>query len=82
MGHLAHYVGSPNRYALSAFYALHVWAWKSNPKGTFADFNPRVSCAAYAPDGPAVAAANHVHGGGSTPGGASGPEPRGSGIKR
>jgi hypothetical protein len=82
LGHLAHYVGSPNRYALSAFYELHVWAWKSNPKGTFADFNPRVSCAAYAPDGPAVAAANHVHGGGSTSGRASGSPPHGSRIER
>lgn len=23
---------------------LHVWAWKDNPRGTFAPFNPRVSC--------------------------------------
>jgi hypothetical protein len=22
----------------------HVWAWRENPHGTFADFNPRVSC--------------------------------------
>lgn len=25
-------------------WALHVWAWKNNPNGMFADFNPRVSC--------------------------------------
>lgn len=25
-------------------YALHVWAWKNNPSGTFASWNPRVSC--------------------------------------
>jgi hypothetical protein len=36
--------GSPNRYGLPAFYELHVWAWRDNPKGTFADMNPRVSC--------------------------------------
>ena len=44
MGHLAQHVGSPNRYALNAFYELHVWAWRENPHGTFTDFNPRVSC--------------------------------------
>lgn len=38
------YVSSPNRYALPAFYELHVWAWRDNPKGTFVDWNPRVSC--------------------------------------
>lgn len=25
-------------------YALHVWLWKENPKGLFADWNPRVHC--------------------------------------
>lgn len=25
-------------------YALHVWAWKRNPSGVFASWNPRVSC--------------------------------------
>ena len=25
-------------------YDLHVWIWKSNPSGLFAEFNPRVSC--------------------------------------
>lgn len=44
MGQLFHYQGSPNRYGLPAFYALHVWAWKSNPAGTFAHWNPTVSC--------------------------------------
>lgn len=38
------YVGYPNRYELSAFYQIHVWLWKSNPHGMFADHNPRVSC--------------------------------------
>lgn len=23
---------------------LHAWVWKHNPAGTFAQFNPRVSC--------------------------------------
>jgi len=43
-GHLFHFTGSPNRYRLPAFYALHVWAWKHNPKGTFVNWNPLVSC--------------------------------------
>ena len=47
MGQLLHYEESPNRYGLPAFYALHVWAWKANSKGTFADWNPNVSCDDY-----------------------------------
>lgn len=27
-------------------WALHVWLWKSNPSGMFADWNPNVSCPA------------------------------------
>jgi len=36
--------GFPNRYAIPAFYSLHVWLWRYNPSGLFAPFNPRVSC--------------------------------------
>src|SRR4029079_4179092 len=43
-GQLFHYEESPNRYGLPPFYALHVWAWKANPKGMFADWNPSVTC--------------------------------------
>jgi len=43
-GHLMNFNGAPNSYGLDPFYELHVWAWKSNPKGTFADDNPDVSC--------------------------------------
>lgn len=43
-GHLFHLTGAPNRYGLDPFYELHVWAWRDNPSGTFADFNPDVSC--------------------------------------
>lgn len=43
-GQLFTYTGSPNRYGIPAFYALHVWAWRDNPNGTFADWNSRVSC--------------------------------------
>ena len=45
MGQLFHYNTSPNRYGIPAFYSLHVWAWRPNPDGVFADWNPRVSCA-------------------------------------
>ena len=44
MGQVFHLTGSPNRYGIPAFYALHVWAWKQNPNGVFADWNPKVSC--------------------------------------
>lgn len=49
-GHLFHFVGEPNRYGLPAFYELHVWAFQANPNGTFADFNPEVSCDAQPAD--------------------------------
>lgn len=49
MGQLFNYVGAPNRYGNPAFYELHVWAGKDNPSGMFADNNPNVSCAEYAP---------------------------------
>lgn len=45
-----HYVPAPNRSGLAAYYELHVWAWKRNSHGTFADWNPRVNCEAYAPN--------------------------------
>jgi hypothetical protein len=35
---------SPNRYEIPAFWALHAWIWEGNPSGTFAPFNPAVSC--------------------------------------
>jgi hypothetical protein len=43
-GHLFSFSNAPNRYGLGPFYELHVWAWKPNPKGAFADNNPDVSC--------------------------------------
>jgi hypothetical protein len=33
-----------NRYGLPDFYELHAWIWRSNPLGTFNDWNPRVHC--------------------------------------
>jgi len=35
-----------NRFAIPAFYSLHVWIYKHNPAGTFAMWNPRVKCSA------------------------------------
>ena len=48
MGQLFHYFESPNRFGLPAFYTLHVWAWKDNPNGAFTNWNPTVSCDAFA----------------------------------
>lgn len=47
MGQSFHYTGNPNRYGLPPFYALHVWAFKPNPHGTFVNWNPLVSCDRY-----------------------------------
>jgi len=44
-GQLFNFNGAPNRYGLDPFYELHVWAWKPNPRGAYADMNPDVSCA-------------------------------------
>lgn len=43
-GQLLQFVDGPNRFGLPAHYELHVWAWRDNPKGTFVDWNPHVSC--------------------------------------
>jgi hypothetical protein len=49
MGQLFHLFESPNRFGLPEFFTLHVWAWRDNPQGTFANWNPNVSCDAYNP---------------------------------
>jgi hypothetical protein len=40
------HVGSGNRYGIEpdGFYERHYWLYRSNPSGTFADWNPTVSC--------------------------------------
>jgi hypothetical protein len=43
-GQTFHYQGSPNRYGLPPFYALHVWAWKDNPRGMFVNWHPQIAC--------------------------------------
>jgi hypothetical protein len=44
-GQLFSFTNSPNRYGLPPFWEVHVWAWKANPMGVFADMNPEASCA-------------------------------------
>jgi hypothetical protein len=43
-GHQFAPIAEGNRYGIPAFYELHVWLWKANPRGMFQDWNPRVSC--------------------------------------
>jgi hypothetical protein len=33
-----------NRYGLPDFYERHAWIWQGNPRGTFDDWNPSISC--------------------------------------
>jgi len=47
MGQTFHYFATPNRFGLPAFYTLHVWAWKDNPKGAFVNWHPHVSCQSF-----------------------------------
>ena len=47
MGQIFHYFPAPNRFGLPAFYTLHVWAWKENPKGAFVNWHPNVSCQSF-----------------------------------
>jgi hypothetical protein len=43
-GQTFNFTDAPNRFGLPPYYSLHVWAWKRNPAGTFAMWNPRVTC--------------------------------------
>jgi hypothetical protein len=43
-GHTFDLTPAPNRFGLPAFYSLHAWAWKHNPAGQFAPWNPNVTC--------------------------------------
>jgi hypothetical protein len=52
MGQSFHLFTSPNRFGLPAFYTLHVWAWKENPKGAFVNWHPHVSCDSFSPQNP------------------------------
>ena len=35
---------APNRFGLPRFYTLHVWAWKTNPTGSFVNWHSNISC--------------------------------------
>jgi len=52
MGQFFHLFDAPNRFGLPAFYTLHVWAWKDNPKGAFTNWHPNVSCSSFNPKKP------------------------------
>ena len=43
-GQHLHLVPAGNRYGLPDFYQVHLWLWQGNPRGTFDDWNPNVSC--------------------------------------
>jgi len=32
------------RHSFLPIFKLHIWLWRNNPSGTFADWNPKVSC--------------------------------------
>jgi hypothetical protein len=46
LGQPMRHVGPGNRYGIEpdGFYQRHYWLYRSNPLGSFADWNPRVSC--------------------------------------
>jgi hypothetical protein len=33
------------RHSFLPIFKLHIWLWRNNPQGTYADWNPKVSCA-------------------------------------
>jgi hypothetical protein len=47
VGHLLNYVAGPEPIWVRSVYEIHVWARQRNNHGTFADWNPNVSCAAW-----------------------------------
>ncbi|HEX5458527.1 MAG TPA: hypothetical protein VFX20_01005 [Steroidobacteraceae bacterium] len=53
-GHLMNYQAQPNRYGVGNSFYLHIWAWRYNPDGLFADWNRTVSCAKQSPSQPPV----------------------------
>lgn len=61
-GQLFTYNSSPNRYGIPAFYALHVWAWRPNSNGMFADWNEKVSCEEYTAEDAMQGSAAHGSG--------------------
>ncbi len=45
-GQVFNFVPAPNRFNIPSFFELHVWAWRSNPQGSFVDWNNAVTCSA------------------------------------
>src|ERR1700689_1282790 len=45
-GQVFNFVPAPNRFNINSFFELHVWAWRSNPQGSFVDWNNAVTCSA------------------------------------
>ena len=43
-GQQFNFTAAGNRFGLPAYYSLHAWVFKHNPAGTFAMWNPDVSC--------------------------------------
>jgi hypothetical protein len=43
-GQQFNFTPSGNRFGLPDYYSLHAWIWKYNPAGTFAMWNPDVTC--------------------------------------
>ena len=46
LGQRLQYKTTMGPHELDPYYELHVWAWRRNPSGRFADWNPRVVCPA------------------------------------
>jgi hypothetical protein len=44
MGQIFQQFEAPNRFGLPRFYTLHVWAWKTNPLGTFVNWHSNITC--------------------------------------
>ena len=43
-GHELTYKTTMGKYPMDPYYEVHVWAWRHNPSGMLADWNPKVTC--------------------------------------
>jgi hypothetical protein len=44
LGQTLQYKTTVGPFPVDPYYELHVWVWRHNPSGIFADWNPNVSC--------------------------------------
>jgi hypothetical protein len=44
LGQELRYKTTMGPHELDPYYEVHVWAWRHNPNGLFADWNPKVTC--------------------------------------